>query len=283
MASGTYTRLDDRALLTVAGEDAREFLQGLISNDVEKIASGHAIYAALLTPQGKYLFDFFVFEFEDALWLDCERARLDDLAKRLRMYKLRARVTIEGPDENLSVFALGGEAEAGNFGGGMVYADPRLAALGARAALPEGGMAALEQAGFMAAGRETYDSLRLSLGVPDGGDLAIESVFPLEAGFDDLNGVDFEKGCYVGQEVTARMKHRGLVRKRLLPIEIDGPPPAPGSAVLLDGKEVGEIRAVGEGRGLAIIRLEQLEAAGDKSFTADGCRVIARKPEWARF
>ena len=266
MAGPFCAALADRALLAVSGPDAHTFLQGLISNDVGKIRDGGAIYAALLTPQGKFLHDFFVFELDRTLHLDCEAERLDDLARRLAMYRLRARVGLDRVG-TLRVCALFGAPIADiarGIEGGAVYPDPRMAALGARAAL-HGGAEALRAAGCRLAPREAYDSLRLGLGVPDGSrDLAVGKSFPLEYGFEELNGVDFEKGCYVGQEVTVRMKHRGRLRKRLVAVEVAGPVPAPGTPILDRGAEVGELRSAANGRGLALLRSDRLGSAAQE-------------------
>ena len=269
MAERSFTELAERGLLTVAGEDRRAFLQGLISNDVEKVAPSRAIYAALLTAQGKYLHDFFVAERDDTLILDGEAARLADLQRRLAIYKLRAKVTLAPEAGGLAVFAV--------FGGDA------LAALGARLIAPrDAGAAALREAGFAAAEFAAYDRLRLSAGVPDGSrDLAIEKAILLEAGFDELNGVDWQKGCYIGQELTARTKYRGLVKKRLMPVRVEGTLPPPGTPVTLDGKEAGELRSGRDGIALALLRLEAV--AGGQSLLAGEARVTALKPDWARF
>ena len=287
MAAKRYLALTDRALVRIAGEDARGFLQDIISNDIEKLGPATAIHAALLTPQGKYLHDFFAFEHATAIHLDCEAERRDDLMKRLKRYRLRAKIDVEENDA-LNLFALTGDGVremAGPFAGGILYADPRLTELGARAALPEGGAAALEADGFEPMARDDYERLRIGHGVPDGSrDLVVDKALLLESGFEELAGVDFEKGCYVGQEVTARMKHRGLVRKRLLPVEIDGPAPAPGTAILRGETAVGEMRSSVEGQGLALLRLEDAEraAAGEVPLLAGEARVRPRKPDWIR-
>lgn len=297
MTEHTYVALEDRGVLAIAGDDARTFLQGLISNDINKVSATRAIHAALLTPQGKYLHDFFITEAPGGgLLMDCERARLEDLAKRLKLYKLRAKATIEDQSEQWRVAALPGGAGTASLGsdagtaqvkdGGVLYTDPRLAALGARAILPtEDAEATLNGLGLSAGNRAAYDILRLSLGVPDGSrDLIVDKSILLESGFDELNGIDWKKGCYMGQELTARTKYRGLVRKRLLPVEIEGDLPETGTPVTLDGKEVGEVRSTvtdgSGGRGLAMIRLEHLEAG---PFEAAGARVTPRKPDWAVF
>jgi folate-binding protein YgfZ len=291
-----YVLLDDRGLLAVAGADRRAFLQGLISNDVDKITGDRAIYAALLTPQGKYLHDFFLAELGETLYLDGEAARLADLAKRLGMFKLRSKVTVAPAGPGWTVAALFGAdalarlnlpAEAGqarSLGGGVVYVDPRLKAVGARAILPtEGAAAALAAAGFAEAPRADYEQLRLSLGLPDGSrDLLVDKSILLENGFAELNGIDWDKGCYMGQELTARTRYRGLVKKRLLPVRIEGKAPAPGTPLMLGDKDAGEMRSAAGERGLALVRLDALEeaAAQNAVLTADGARVTPEKPDW---
>jgi folate-binding protein YgfZ len=295
-SDAVYILLDDRGLLAVAGADRRAFLQGLISNNVDKVTGERAIYAALLTPQGKYLHDFFVAELGETLYLDGEAARLGDLAKRLSMYKLRSKVTVAPAGPGWTVAALIGAdalaklnlpAEAGrarSMGAGVVYVDPRLAAVGARAILPaEGAEAALQAAGFAEAPRADYEQLRLALGLPDGSrDLIVDKSILLENGFDELNGVDWDKGCYMGQELTARTRYRGLVKKRLLPVRIEGPAPAPGTPLLLGDKDAGEMRSAAGERGLALIRLDALEeaAAQNAVLSAGDAKVTPEKPDW---
>jgi tRNA-modifying protein YgfZ len=297
MSHPRYAILEDRALLAVAGEEARSFLQGLISNDIEKATESHGIYAALLTPQGKFLFDFLIVGQGDRLLFDAEAARRVELKKRLTFYKLRSKATIV-EENGLSVVAafgadavqrLGLAAEAGSakpFAGGVAMTDPRLTGLGARLLLPPDRVAELEALGFARAESAEYDRWRLSLGVPDGSrDLEIEKSFLLECNFEELNGVDFDKGCYVGQELTARTKYRGVVRKRLMRVDVDGPLPAPGTPILLDGTEAGEMRSGRDGVGLALIRLEHWEKARSAGtpLTASGATVTPVKPDWAAF
>jgi tRNA-modifying protein YgfZ len=287
MSKASVVLLPDRGILAVSGPDRRPFLQGLVSNDVEKLASGRAVYAALLTAQGKYLHDFIMVEEGEAIWLDAEAARIADLKRRLSMYRLRAKVELaERPD--LAVAAVFGEGalgvldlpdEAGGVRrveGGVVLVDPRLAALGARAILDRSGIARLEleEADFA-----VYDRHRLALGVPDGSrDLVPEKSILLEAGFDELNGVDWQKGCYVGQELTARTKYRGLIKKRLFPVRIDGPAPPSGTMVTLDGKDAGEMRSSRDGMGLALLRLEAVAAA--KPLSVGAARLTPLRPAW---
>ncbi len=298
MTAPRYALLPGRAVLAIEGEDARDLLQGLISNDVERLAPDHAIYATLLTPQGKFLHDFFIAERGDRLLVDCEADRRDDLERRLTFYRLRAKVAFAA-DDDCAVAALWGDGaaqatglaeakgSAGRLAGGVAYVDPRLAAAGARAFLPRGSAAeALEAAGFAAATAEDYDSVRLSLALPDGSrDIAVEKGFLLENGIDDLNGVDFDKGCYVGQELTARTKHRATIRKRLYRVDVDGPMPEPGTPVTADGRAAGEMRSGRDSVGLALLRVEQLAKAAEAGIplTCGDARLTPVKPSWATF
>jgi tRNA-modifying protein YgfZ len=299
VTTGSYVVLDGRGVLAIEGDDARIFLQGLISNDIDKVNEQTAIFAALLTPQGKYLFDFMIAQKGERLLLETEAARLPALLQRLTMYKLRAKVDIADVSGDFGVVALpGGDGVAafdlpGRAGAaialddGVVFVDPRLCALGARALLPRGSVQmSLAAKGLMPVGLESYSALRLGLGVPEGSDdLAVDRATLLESGFEELNGVDFKKGCFVGQELTARMKYRGLVKKRLMPITFEGVPPAPGSVIKAGDREIGEVRSADNGRGLALLRLDRLadvtEQGGD--LTADGTTVIPAKPAWVNF
>jgi len=299
MTSGSYALLDDRGVLEVSGADHRTFLQGLVSNDVQKLGPQRTLYAAFLTPQGKYLHDFFLVEQGEVIRIEGERARLPDLLRRLSMFKLRAKVALADASERFAVAAaFGGNAgarlglpadlgAATPFGDGIAYVDPRLAELGARLILPRAaGTRALDDAGLARAEPADYDRLRLSLGVPDGSrDLPIEKAILLEAGFDELNGIDWDKGCYMGQELTARTKYRGLIRKRLMPVKLEGPLPESGTVVMLGDQDAGEIRS---GRGdlaLALLRLEVVSEAAKigASLMAGAARVTPTKPDWARF
>ncbi len=265
-------RLDDRAIIAVTGPEARPFLQGLITNDIETVAPTRAIYAALLTPQGKILFDFLIAEGDGALLLDCARASRDALAKRLSMYKLRAKVTIE-PRGQLEVLAEWDGAQAKY---AVTYDDPRLAALGRRAIGAQGEMpgTVLDAA--------AYHARRLELGVPEGTEFGSDKMFALDADLDELHAIAFDKGCYVGQELTARMKHRGTARKRLLPVESSSGAalPARDTPLTAAGKEIGEIAAAHGARGFALIRLDRLEEAGAVPVLAGDAAVKIHKPGW---
>ena len=254
-------RLTDRALISISGPEARTFLQGLTTNDMESVKPGQPIYTALLTPQGKILFDFLVFEQDGALLLDVSASQRDALQKRLTMYRLRAKVDIAARDD-LTVTASWGEAGS----------DPRHTGLGSRAIMQPG----------VADGTDDYLAHRLRLGIPESADFGQDRMFALDADLDELHGVSFDKGCYVGQELTARMKHRGTARKRLLPVEtVDGTSlPPVDSNVTVGGREVGSISSIYGPRGFALIRLDRLQEAGEAPAEAAGTMVRIIKPSW---
>ncbi len=280
MSGPSFCVLPHRGVIAVSGEDRVAFLQGLISNDVTKVAPTKAIWAALLTPQGRFLNDMFVVDAGfGTLLLETERERAPVLARKLALYKLRSKVTIEDRSAAMEVAAVFGPgAEKHNaVPSALSYVDPRLPALGVRVLCPAGQAAKL--LGLPEAPLAEYEALRLSLGVPDGSrDLPVEKAILLESGFDELNGIDWDKGCYMGQELTARTKYRGLVRKRLFPVQVEGPLPAPGTAIERDGQEVGEIRSGSGDRAIAMLRLEAL----DGPLTAGGARIRPHKPDWMR-
>jgi folate-binding protein YgfZ len=291
-----YTELSARGVIEITGDDRVEFLQGLVSNDVTKATPGRAIYAALLTAQGRYLFDFFIIALGDALYLDTEASRLPDLQRRLSIYKLRAKAALSNASERFAVavgwgdgaaqaLGLDDTGAAKEFAGGAAYIDPRLAALGVRFLLPREKSDAPAQAGFAASDAASYDRHRLALGVPDGTrDLTPEKALPMESGFDEMNGIDWQKGCYMGQELTARMKYRALVKKRLMPVAIEGADVAPGTEITRDGSEAGEMLSARDGRGLALLRLEAIEAAKNNGadLKAGAALIRPQKPGWLK-
>ena len=297
MQGKIYAELTDRALIAVEGEDRVSFLQGLVSNDVAKVDAANTIHAAFLTPQGKYLHDFFILPWGDGLLLDTGAERVADLMKRLKMYKLRAKVTLTDVSESHAVALLTpdavdafgvGDAPGGSVtaAGAVMFRDPRLAELGGRIVAPKAELSDLLAAqGIETGAVSSFDDHRLRLGVPDGPrDLVVEKSILLESGFDELNGVDWNKGCYMGQELTARTKYRGLVKKRLMPVAIDGELPESGAAIELDGKDVGEIRSVSNGCGLALLRLEAFKAAEEGATLHSGAATVTpSKPDWAEF
>jgi transferase CAF17, mitochondrial len=287
-----YAALPARGVIEVTGDDRVDFLQGLVSNDVAKAAANRAIYAALLTAQGRYLFDFFIIAWGDALYIDTEAARLADLQRRLSIYKLRAKVALSNASERFAVsvawgdgtaptLGLDGEGAAKEFAGGVAYIDPRLQALGARFLLPRDKSDAPAQAGFATTDADAYDRHRLALGVPDGTrDLIPEKTLPMESGFDEMNGIDWQKGCYMGQELTARMKYRALVKKRLMPVAIEGGDVAPGAEITQGGKEAGEMLSSRDGSGLALLRLEAVDSGAE--FKAENTIIKPTKPGWMK-
>jgi folate-binding protein YgfZ len=244
------TLLAHRGVVEVAGADRVSFLQGLVSNDVTQAAPGHAVWAALLTPQGKWLADFFVLAEGERLLLEVEAAQAAMLVASLTRFRLRAKVTLRDASADFVVHAAWGGAAPPP--GVIAAPDPRLAEAGWRllapAPLPADATAA------------DYDAHRLALGLPDGArDMDPQKSVLLEAGFDELHGVSWTKGCYMGQELTARTKYRGLLKRRLFPVAVEGPLPAPGTPITRDGAEVGEMRSGQGGLGLALLRIETAE------------------------
>jgi folate-binding protein YgfZ len=268
MAEAKIARLHDRALVTVSGPDWRSFLQGLLTQDVDSLAPGELRYGALLTPQGRLLFDLFIEGGDDGARIDVEATRRDEFIERLSMYRLRAKVTVERAEGGVFVLWGVGEAPA------PWRTDPRLPALGFRAY-------ALQAPGVPTAATvdaDAYQAHRLVLGVPDPGrDCAGETTYPIEANLDLLNGVDFRKGCFVGQETTSRMKRRGPVKSRMLPLAFEGEPPAPGAEVLAGTLRAGEVRSGSPGRALALLRLDRIV---DAELTVDGRAVQVETPSW---
>jgi hypothetical protein len=261
-----FAPLPTRALIRVSGEEWRGFMQGLISNDVETLGPGEIRFAALLTPQGRFLFDMFVIGQDGGSLLDVQAVRRTELIGRLAIYRLRAKVEIAAVDG--AVFALWGE---GPPAAGWVV-DPRLDALGWR------GIDLEPPPGAEIADEDAYDAHRLALGVPDPArDCVADKTYPIEADVDLLGGIDFKKGCYVGQETTSRMKRRGGIRSRMLPIAFEGPSPAFGAEVLAGSLRAGEVLSGREGRAMALLRLDRIEGA---TLTVNGRPVRAERPAW---
>ncbi len=259
--------LSQRCVLAMTGADRVSFLNGLVSNDVAEAGNGRAVWAALLTAQGKWLADFFILAEADRLLLDCEAAQAAMLAQRLSRYRLRADVAIKPAD--LQVFAAWNGEPAG--GAGIVLTpDPRL---------PEAGWRLLSATPpDVSADANAWDRHRLALGLPDGTrDLEPEKTTLLEAGFDELHGISWTKGCYMGQELTARTRYRGLVKRRLLPVRGTARLPPPGTPILAGEREVGHMRSSQEEAGLAVLRLDAL-AGG---LMAEGQPIAVRVPSWA--
>jgi tRNA-modifying protein YgfZ len=266
-AMASITSLPDRGVIAVTGDDRIGFLQGLVSNDVAAARPGEAVWAALLTPQGKWLADFFIFDDRARLLLDCERHQIPDLIQRLSRYRLRMKVALQ-PEPDLTVqVGWNGKPEVD----GILAPDPRLPDFAWRylsaTPLPE------------TATPQDWDHHRLSAGIPDGSrDMETDRSVLLEAGFDELSGVSWSKGCYMGQELTARTKYRGLLKRRLVPVTIDGPMPAPGTPILRDGHEVGTMRSAHDHIGLANVRLEAI----DSPLQCGDSKLTPRKPDWMK-
>ena len=281
--------LPERGVVKVAGEDARKFLNGLITADADAVTPERPCYAALLTPQGKIMVDMIVAEApaEDGggFFIDCPRALALTLTERFKFYKLRAKVTVEDLSTVLGVMAVWDGAATTDHG--LCYPDPRLAALGVRCILPPA-LAGEASADLCAAPVEAsaYEAHRIGLGIPRGGyDFQYNDAFPHEADMDQLNGVDFEKGCYVGQEVVSRVEHRGTARKRVVPVVFEFAPET-GVTVMAGELAVGTMGSSARGgHGLAMLRLDRVgEAlAAGQPLIAGGIAVTPVKPDWARF
>ena len=278
--------LPDRGVVKVSGDDARKFLHGLVTADMLSLTPGIARFCALLTPQGKIIADFFVAEapFADGggFFLDVPRALDTTLFDKLNLYKLRAKVLIEDLSEILGVLAVWDGTPAAKYG--LSYADPRLPALGARLMIPPHRAAdAAREIGASLVAAEDYEAHRIGLGVPRGGiDFAYGDAFPHEADMDQLGGVDFAKGCYVGQEVVSRIEHRGIARTRAVPIRYDGGAPENGVAITAGERQVGTMGSAARGRGIALLRLDRV-AEATEPLTAGGVPIHLVKPDWARF
>src|SRR4051812_20773415 len=265
------TSLPDRGVIVVDGDDRIAFLQGLVSNDIEAAAPGRAVWAALLTPQGKWLADFFIHADGDRLLLDCEQAQIPMLTQRLGRFRLRMKVTVR-PEPALHVHVAWPAFPPGRPAvPGISAPDPRLPGFAWR-------ILAAESLDANAT-PEDWDRYRLAAGLPEGSkDLEAEHTVLLEAGFDELGGVSWSKGCYMGQELTARTRYRGLVKRRLVPVLVDGPLPAPGSVVFQDSRDVGVMRSGRDDAGLASLRLDAL--AGP--LRCREATLTPRIPGWMR-
>ena len=269
--SVSIAHLGSRALIAVGGPDWRGFLQGLITQDVETMAPGEARFGALLTPQGRLLYDLFVVEREGGAWLDVEAAHRDAILQRLTIYRLRAKVELAADDTPVSILFSEGPAAPPKPDGAGWVADPRLPALGWR------GYGVSAPSGAVPADETVREAQKLRLGVPGPADWGSEKVYPIEANFDLLNGIDFHKGCFVGQETTSRMKRRGIIKSRMLPLAFDGPAPAAGTEVLAGDLRAGEVLSGGEGRAMALVRLDRAVGA---ALTVDGRPARVEVPSW---
>jgi folate-binding protein YgfZ len=280
--------LPERSVLRITGEDARHFLHNLVTSNVETLLPGEARFAALLTPQGKILFDFFVLAIAEeeggGFLLDAPKALAPEFTKRLTFYKLRAKVAVEPRPDLAVAVVLEGEAPEET---GFVFKDPRHSKLGTRIILPaHDAESALRNAGAELAKAEEWERLRISLGMPEGGkDFVYGDTFPHEADMDQLGGVDFSKGCFVGQEVVSRMQHKTVVRTRVVPVAYADVTPLEGVEVKIGEKAAGFFGSAADGRGLAKLRLDRVEdglKAGER-LSAGNIALTLVKPDWAKF
>ena len=283
--------LTERGVVKVAGDDARRFLNGLVTTDIGTMTPVSPRFAALLTPQGKIIVDFIVAEAAPddggCFFLDCPRALAPALVEKLNFYKLRAKVTVEDLSDALGVMAAWGGGGKSESEYGLCYPDPRLPELGLRVILPPNLAAeAAADLGATLADAQIYETHRITLGVPRGGlDFIYGAAFPHETDMDQLAGVDFDKGCYVGQEVVSRIEHRANARTRIVPIAYDDHPPMSGVPVMAGNKQVGTLGSTAAGRGLAMLRLDRVAdaLANGGTIEAGGIAIRPVKPGWASF
>lgn len=280
--------LPDRGVIKVAGEDARNFLNGLITTDVDKLKPGLGRFGALLTPQGKIIVDFLITEAPaghgGGFLIDCPRPLADGLATKLKFYKLRAKVTVDDLSDNLGVLAAWDGQPATQ--PDLAFADPRNAELGTRILVPED----LKQKLSSLIGAELvdaadYEAHRIALGVPRGGlDFMYSDAFPHETNMDRLAGVDFDKGCYVGQEVVSRMQHRGTARTRSVKVLLEDSAPEAGVSIMAGDKSVGTMGSSAKGKGIALVRIDRVADALDagQPLTAGGLTLTLAEPEVVR-
>jgi folate-binding protein YgfZ len=287
MSYSYMTLLPDRGLIEVGGPDACVFLHGLLTNDIENARPGDAVFAGLLTPQGKILFDFLVFVRDrQTYWIDCFRDQAGYLTKKLSLYKLRSRIAISDRSEDFAVGALWGDAPGeGRRAFLATFTDPRYAPLGERFLIAhehqhEEGLAA------SVVGDAAYHSHRIALAIPQGGlDYAYGEAFPHEACYDDLHGVDFKKGCYVGQEVVSRMHHKGIAKTRIVGVDARAPLEGGGVEISADGTPVGQLGSIDGTKGIAMVRLDRVEDAvrqGIPLLVGDVALTV-RRPPWASY
>ena len=280
--------LPDRGVVKVAGEDARNFLNGLVTTDVDRLKPGLGRFGALLTPQGKIIVDFLITEAPaghgGGFLIDCPKALADTLATKLKFYKLRAKVTVDNLSDDLGVLAAWDGQPAAQ--PDLAFADPRNGALGYRILIPEDFEQKLSDLiGAELVDAAEYETHRIALGVPRGGlDFMYSDAFPHETNMDRLAGVDFDKGCYVGQEVVSRMQHRGTARTRSVKVLLDGASPEIGATILAGDKPVGTIGSTAGGKGIALVRIDRVADALDagQPLTAGGLAMTLAEPDAVR-
>lgn len=259
---------DQRAVITLSGPERKDLLQGIITNDVNQLKDGKAIYSALLSPQGKFLHDFLLVEKDDVIYLDCDAERVDDLFRRLLMYRLRSDVEILNQSDNFHVITSSHKITGETFS----FTDPRHPSMGYRAIVKEIPPSTTDNS--------SYHKRRIKLGIAEGtNDFIVDKSTILEGHFEAINGVDFEKGCYVGQEVTARMKYRGKIKKLMLPVTLNGPAPDFGSEITDEnGNKVGDLRSNCDKNAIALFRIDKMKFGSN--YDCCDIKVTPFKPDF---
>jgi len=281
MSACKMTEMAGRGVVKAQGPDTHRLLQDIVTNDISRAQDGGAVHAALLTPQGKILFDFFLLDRGESILMETDRQAIPEFLKRLTFYKLRADVTFEDVSDDYSVW-VSWDGNPQLSGDVIAYADPRLKGLGCRILAPAG---TTPQTGCSPAEPDDYHEHRIALGIPESGlDYAPGDTFPHEADYDQLGSVDFKKGCYVGQEVVGRMQHRGTAKKRIVPVSGDKPLTA-GVEIRAGDSSVGMLGSVSGKRGLAMVRLDRAAKAlaNGTGLMAGDMAVTLHRPEWADF
>jgi folate-binding protein YgfZ len=267
--TNSFEILEDRAVITLSGPERKSLLQGIITNNVNHLKEGIGVYSALLTPQGKFLFDFFLFEKDEMIYLDCEIESMAQLFGKLLMYRLRSNVEIT--DQSKKYKVITSPEQLIDFS--LHYKDPRH---------PEMGYRAIAEHVPEVAAQNNYQARRIALGIAEGSkDYIVDKGTILEGHFEQINGVDFEKGCYVGQEVTARMKYRGKVKKAMLPVTLSGTSPENGSEILNEkGNKIGNLRSSCDNNAIALFRLKDVTFG--QQYSCGDIMVTPFMPDWLK-
>jgi folate-binding protein YgfZ len=297
MSERVSIELKNRRIIRASGKDTYTFLQGMISNDISKVSNNQSIYSTFLTPQGKFLNDFFVIKHKDHLLLDCEKGREDSLVERLENYKLGSDIVFQ-KEPGYQVFALitndfsvfnledkilGSTVSSEST---ITMLDPRHKKLGLRSIiLKEEGKSFFKKEGFSNVTFDEYEKLRIPLGIPDGSrDIEVGKGLLMESGVSELNGIDWDKGCYLGQELTARTKFRGQLKRRLIPVKSEGPCPKHGSEIHLQEKLIGTVRSGIDNYAIALLEIDHVkkQESSKEKLTAQGIPLIPIPPDWIK-
>jgi len=285
-----FTLLDQRSIISISGKDKYSFLQGIVTNNVNNISEHNSVWAALLTPQGRYLHDFFIIKVNEKLLLECEKNRRQDLISRLNKLKLRAEVNIQLEDyfkvgvawrKNGEIqFPFANNPQLDN--NEIVTKDPRLPVAGLRLYFKTNNFSELcSRMNLQETSLGEYEDHRISLGIPDSSrDMKVEKSYLMENNFKELGGIDFKKGCYIGQEVTARMHHRSLSKKQLIPVSIKGENPPKGSIVTINDSKAGEMMTSYNKKGLVLVLLKILQSSKKQELEWKNSTLTPIKPEW---